>query len=152
MPKTVGKEYNLEENRPIENWAIFLKNAGNPEKKDIIDLITNLEEGLMNARKSLSSISTDRNLLMQEFYIEIAERDRRSALSAATREGMSEGRAKGIAEGRAEGLAAGKSEGMELKAIETANNLLKMNVLTHEQISQAVGLSLEKIDELAQQI
>lgn len=57
-----------------------------------------------------------------------------------------------MAKGIAEGMAAGKSEGMELKAIETANNLLKMNVLTHEQIAQAVGLSLEKIDELAQQI
>ena len=35
---------------------------------------------------------------------------------------------------------------------ETARNLLAMNVLTHEQIAQAVELPLDKIEELAKEI
>ena len=45
---------------------------------------------------------------------------------------------------RREGLAAGRNAGI----IETAKNLLKMNVLSHEQIAQATDLDLEKIKEL----
>ena len=42
--------------------------------------------------------------------------------------------------------------GKDAKAIETAENLLKMNLGTPEQIAQASGLSLEKILELQEQI
>ncbi len=42
----------------------------------------------------------------------------------------------------------GKELGANQKAIESAANLLKMNVLTVEQIAQAVSLPLEKIIEL----
>ena len=37
-------------------------------------------------------------------------------------------------------------------AIETANNLLKLNALSYEQIAQATGLPLEKIQELAAKV
>ena len=43
-----------------------------------------------------------------------------------------------------------RREGMTEKAVESAKNLLAMNVLSHEQIAQAVGLPLETIAELAQ--
>ena len=39
--------------------------------------------------------------------------------------------------------------GMEQKAVNTAINLLKMNVLSYEQIAEATGLPVEKINELA---
>jgi len=48
------------------------------------------------------------------------------------------------AAGRNEGLAKGRDE----KSIETAKQLLAMNLLSAEQISQATGLSIEKIKEL----
>ena len=51
-------------------------------------------------------------------------------------------------EGRKEGLEAGAQQ----KAIEAATNLLKMNVLSSEQIAQASGLPLEKILELKAQM
>lgn len=51
-------------------------------------------------------------------------------------------------EARAEGRAEGKAEGREEGRAETALNLLKMNTLSTEQISQATGLSVEKIKEL----
>ena len=70
-----------------------------------------------------------RGALCQEDF----ERDRISGLTAAEQKGLKRGREEGISQNK----------------IETARNLLAMNVLTHEQIAQAVGLSVEKIDELA---
>ena len=51
-------------------------------------------------------------------------------------------------EGRKEGLEAGAQQ----KSIEVATNLLKMNILSVEQIAQAEGLPLEKVLELKAQI
>ena len=36
--------------------------------------------------------------------------------------------------------------------VETAKNLLRMNVNTHEQIAQATNLPLKKVQELAEEI
>ena len=43
------------------------------------------------------------------------------------------------------------TEAAEEKAMETARNLLKMNVGTCEQIAQCTGLSLEQVMELQQE-
>ena len=43
-------------------------------------------------------------------------------------------------------------EGREQKALEAAINLLKMKILTPEQIAQAEGLSLERVLELQKEI
>ena len=45
-----------------------------------------------------------------------------------------------------------REEGRNEKAIEAATNLLKMNLLTVEQIAQAAGLPVEKVLELKAQI
>ncbi len=50
---------------------------------------------------------------------------------------------------RREALAEGMAQGQLQKAIEAAKNLLRMNVLSLEQIAQAQGLPLEKVKELA---
>ena len=42
-----------------------------------------------------------------------------------------------------------RQEGSTQKAVDAARNLLNMNLGTHEQIAQAVGLPLEKVKELA---
>ena len=41
-------------------------------------------------------------------------------------------------------------DGKQQKAIEAAKNLLKLNVLSVEQIAQAEGLSVETVQELNQ--
>ena len=51
-----------------------------------------------------------------------------------------------------EGLTAGLAQGASQKAIETAENFLRMGVNTIEQISQAIGLPLEKVQEIADRI
>ena len=45
-----------------------------------------------------------------------------------------------------------KAEGREEKAIEAAQNLLKMNLGTPEQIALAAGLPLEKVLELQKEL
>lgn len=40
----------------------------------------------------------------------------------------------------------------QANAIKNAQNLLRMNILEHEQISQAIGLPIEKIDELSREL
>jgi hypothetical protein len=45
-----------------------------------------------------------------------------------------------------------RREGAQQKAIEAATNLLKMQLLTVEQIAQAQGLPVEKVQELKSQL
>ena len=70
-------------------------------------------------------------------------------------EGRIEGRNEGLIEGRIEGIAIGekrgRSEGATERAREDARNLLAMHALTHEQIAQAVGLSIAEVEQLAAQ-
>ncbi len=54
-------------------------------------------------------------------------------------------RREGIQQGRKEGIAIGE----ERAKLEAARNMLAMNLLSHEQIAQAVELPLETIEELA---
>ena len=58
----------------------------------------------------------------------------------------------GIRIGRREGRKSGRQEGIEANKLENARKLLAMELGTHEQISEAVGLPLEKIEELAAEI
>ena len=44
------------------------------------------------------------------------------------------------------------TQGIRQNAMENARNLLAMNLLSHEQIAQVVGLPLEKIEEMAEQL
>ena len=46
----------------------------------------------------------------------------------------------------------GKKEGIQENKLENARNLLTMNVLSYEQIAQAVGLPLETVQKLANQL
>ena len=52
-------------------------------------------------------------------------------------------------EGIAIGEKRGEKRGATARATAAAKNLLAMKILTNEQIAQAVGLPLKKIEELA---
>ncbi|MBR1713630.1 MAG: Rpn family recombination-promoting nuclease/putative transposase [Treponema sp.] len=114
--KAKSLEKKIDTNTKLENWAVFLKDADNPRKTDVIHRLTTKEDGLMQAQKSLSSISADRDLWFAQYRQEIFERDRISSMNASLREGrekgLAEGRAKGLAEGRAKGLAEGRAKGL----------------------------------------
>ena len=112
LPKVYGLEESLETNTALENWAIFLKDADNPDKKDIIDKLTCKEKGLMEAQKSLSSVSTDMDLWWAEYRQEIYERDRISSIEAATKKGLAKGYEEGLSKGITEGISKGMKEGI----------------------------------------
>ena len=61
-----------------------------------------------------------------------------------------EGRTEGIALGISQGISQGIAQGAEQKAIETARNLLSMN-LSLEQVVQGTGLPLKTVEQLAKE-
>ena len=113
----------------------------------------------MQAQKSLSSISADRDLWFAQYRQEIFERDRISSMNASLREGMekglaegrakglAEGREKGLAEGRAKGLAEGREKGLAEGKKEIAKTMLDGG-MEIRQISLFTGLSEEEIEAL----
>ena len=60
-------------------------------------------------------------------------------------EAREEGLAEGREEGRAAGFAEGEKRGKKENAVETARNLLKLNILTDSQIAQATQLTVEQV-------
>ncbi len=72
--------------------------------------------------------------------------------SLAEHDAIRKGRAEGMAEGLAAGISKGIREGRANEKLANARNLLAMKVLTNEQIAQAVGLPLETVEELADQL
>lgn len=134
-------EENAEENLPsIVKWCKFLKEADNPEKKDLLNRLVKSEEGIMAAETTLSKLSQERWRWIIQGQIEGRERDIRSGYIAHEQKGLERGR----------------KEGALNTAIATAKNLLRMNLLTPEQISQAVSLPLEQVlalrDELSKEM
>ncbi len=134
LPKIRKKEMRIETNTALENWAIFLKEADNPQKIDFIHELARKEEGLMLAQQSLSSISDDRAMWLSQFRKEVAEIDRRSILEAqeedmrqAREKGLAEGRALGIQQGIAQGIAQGMQQGIQKGIAQGASRVLALN-------------------------
>ena len=70
----------------------------------------------------------------------IGQRDYNSGMEAATR--------RGVEQGLQQGLKQGLKQGERKTALKNAENLLKLNLLTPEQIAQAVELPLEEVLKL----
>lgn len=109
-------------------WGTFIREADKPDKRDLIDRLTKSEEGIMVADAVLKSMSDEGWRWIEQGRIEGEERDRISGLHNAERRG-------------------------ELnKALSAARKLLAMNILSHEQIAQAVELPLTEVEKLAAQL
>ena len=78
----------------------------------------------MNAQKSLSSISTNRDMWMAQYRREIRERDLISGLSAARR--------KGVKEGIKQGIEQGIEQGVKQKQIALAKKFMSMGHTAEE--------------------
>lgn len=88
----------------------------------------------MQAQKSLSSISPNRDLWIAQYRQEIADRDGRSSIIAALKKGMD----------------AGRIEGRIEEKYEVARNFLKMG-LSPEQVAEGTGLSVSEVESLMEQ-
>ena len=57
-----------------------------------------------------------------------------------------------MTEAKEEGLAEGREEGARQKAVEAATRLIQMNLLALEQISQATGVPMQELQEIAAKV
>ncbi len=124
----------VDDNTDIKNlpsvikWGKFIQEADNPDMQDLIGELIKSDGGIMCAEKTLDKISEDDWRWFDEAYNQSFRIDYVSSMNACTRKGRNEAK------------------------IEDARNLLVMKVLSHEQISQAIGLPLEKVEELAAEL
>ena len=81
----------------------------------------------MQAQQSLSNISENQALWIEQYRMEMAERDYRSGLSAAMNEGIEKGK-RGAAR-------------------ESARNALQLG-LSFEQVAKITGLAMSEIEKL----
>jgi len=83
----------------------------------------------------------DRAKMFDEYNLEEMRRKTKE-------EGLQEGLEEGLEKGLEKGLKKGLEQGSQQKAEQTALNLLKIGVLTKEQIAEATGLSSEIVESL----
>ncbi|MBR4600656.1 MAG: PD-(D/E)XK nuclease family transposase [Treponema sp.] len=128
----------------LEKWGMFLSYADDERQAGYIDEIIKSEGGLMSAKSSLLTVSQDELNWVRQNSIFKAMEDRHASMH----NGMKKAREEGLQEGREEGLQEGIQQGERNAKIEMARNLLTMKLGTVEQISQASGLSFERVLEL----
>ena len=130
----------IENLTPLQKWGLYLAYADSEEMSDYIAEIAKSEKGIMEAKRIIRRMSQDdSNWFIQNSY-DTAMRDYNDGLYNSEQRGLEKG------------LRQGRQEGAQQKAIEAATNLLKMKLLTVEQIAQAQGLTVEKVLELKAQI
>ena len=122
-------EENAEENLPsIIKWCKFLKEADNPEKKDLLNRLVKSEEGIMAAETTLSKLSQERWRWIIQGQIEGRERDIRSGYIAHEQKGLERGR----------------KEGALNTAIANTKNMLS-DAVPVEQVAKWTSLPLEQV-------
>ncbi|KUJ86540.1 MAG: hypothetical protein XD36_3037 [Halomonas sp. 54_146] len=93
-------------------------------------------EPVKRAMNRIRELSADEETRRLAFVRERALRDEVSFLNDAKREGLQEGEQLGIEKGEKLGIE------------KTARNLLKLGVLSNEQIAEATGLAVDEIAKL----
>ena len=134
IKKLVGTP--VSELTPVQKWGLFLSYADDEKQVAYINKIAESEKGIMEAERIVGRMSEEDSNWFRQFSIDTYRRDQNAIREATIKEGLKEG------------LSKGRNE----KALETAENLIKMKILTVEQIAQATSLPPEKIQELQKSI
>jgi len=87
----------------------------------------------------------DRAKMFDEYNL---EEQRLKTKKEGLQEGLEQGLEQGLEKGLEQGLEKGLEKGRQEKAEQTALNLLKIGVLTKEQIAEVTGLSLDRVESL----
>ena len=119
----------------LEKWGLFLSYAGDERRVDYIESITQSEEGLMNAKSSLCTISEDEINWARQNSIFKAQRDYNTGMHNAERRGYNKG----------------VSAGERRNAIKNAKNALSLG-LSPEQTAQITSLPLEQVLTLKEEL
>lgn len=142
IKKLFGKP--VEELSPLQKWGLYLSYADDSDKIAYIESIAKSEEGIMEAQTIIQHMSEEDSNWFREFSYDKARRDYNTLMKNAQKKGLEKGLEKGLQEGIEQGV----QHGIQQKTAETAVNLLKMNILTEEQIAQSVGLSVQEVLEI----
>jgi hypothetical protein len=124
-------------NEPVENYdklcviVINLNDEGMKSEKEIIGFLSTLLSTSISVKEKKAKLAHDYHFEMTKEIEE--EADNMCNIGTAT-------------------LMKGRVEGEQKKAIETAINLIKMDLLTLEQIASATGLSLGAVQGLAEEV
>ena len=132
----------------IYNASDFAK-AGSPAVRSFLEFLKNRSASDAVTRRIQTEVEVCKShqkwraeyMLWNDQVREWKEEAREEGLAEGREEGREIGRAEGREEGRATGIAEGKKE----NAVETAKNLLKLNILTDSQIAQATQLTVEQV-------
>ena len=130
--KLLGKP--VESLSKLEKWGLFLSYAGDERRTAYIDTLTKSEEGLMNAKSSLCTISEDEIKWAQQNSIFKAQRDYNEGMYCAEERGF--------------------ARGSQQASIANAKNLL-LEGDSPEKVARCCSLPLEQVlalkEELEQQ-
>ena len=124
----------------IYNASDFAK-AGSPAVRSFLEFLKNRSASDSITRRIQTEVEVCKSHQKWRAEYMLWNDQVREWKEEAREEGLSEGRA----EGREEGRTAGIAECENKKAIETARNLLKLNILTDSQIAQATQLTVEQV-------
>ena len=127
----------------VQKWAKFFLYANRKEKSEYLKILSESEAGIMEAYKSLDSISQNEAEWIRETAYWDAISNKKTTIGTAERRGKRQGLKEGIKKGIQQGI----EQGQRLKAIETAKKL-KQKEMPLETIAECVGLSVEEIDKL----
>ena len=136
----------------IYNASDFAK-AGSPAVRSFLKYLKNRSASDAITRRIQTEVEVCKShqkwraeyMLWNDQVREWKEEAREEGLAEGREEGREIGRAEGREEGRMEGRTSGIAEGKKENAVETARNLLKLNILTDSQIAQATQLTVEQV-------
>ena len=117
---------------PAQMWGKFFLYASKSDKKVVVNKLAKANRGIEMAVTVLKNISQDEINWYHETRYWMHVSDQKSMISSAEDRGIAKGELN--------------------KAIETAKNLLRMKLGSKQQISEATGLSINQIDDLAAKI
>lgn len=132
-----------EKEEELKEWIEFIGS----EDEEVLEMLAKNNEKINKAYKVLTTISQDEVERRLYEAREMQIHDEVSRLQDAIEEGKQEGKQQGIKEGIKEGIGIGDNK----RAIEDAINLLKLGI-SEEIVSQGIGLPLEKVHELKNQM
>lgn len=128
---------NHEQLSDLELWAMIILSGDDPNIKSWLSQYAGHKEELGMVSKLLAKLSLSRKNWAYQLSAEKWERDWTSRWHT------------GIDDAREEGFEQGISQGERKRALEDAQRLLALHVLTNEQIAQTVALSLEEVQALS---
>ena len=133
-----------------KNFFKFLKGESAED-----DFTRRLQERVKLSRKNqkwrrqyfmwINVLEEEKEIAREEARAEGLAKGLAKGLAEGLEEGRTKGRAEGLAEGRVEGLVEGRAEGEHNAHISAAENLLKMNLGSPEQIAEATQLPLDEV-------